>query len=182
MIISWRKHTMTGSAEPVFGDSITSAFSGLPNPDNNNLYTLAVGDSSLYQEGFRILLGAGSAGATVLNVEKIIDSTHIGVSSPFNQAPKAWGSGTIIALDMPCAQIWIQGQDGNAASIWIGTDNTVTNAGGGSAFREIQKVATSGIPDKFDIANDGPGPNNNSTLLWMAGTASDHALIGCRIT
>ena len=76
MIRSWGQVTLTGSAQPLFGDTLTAAFSNLA--PKNGFYIVTVASTTRYQVGDRIILGVGSGSPTnCLLVGQIPDSTHL---------------------------------------------------------------------------------------------------------
>jgi hypothetical protein len=172
MIRTWGFQTLTGSAQPWFGDKITAAFSNVK-PDNG-LYTVAVANAALYIIGDRIILGAGSANANVLLVEGVNATTNIlSCASEGNAAVTTQVINTKIALSIACYGILLTGKSGNAGSVWVGADSTVTNSGGGSAFYEIGKVSAGTPQSPFSYWKyDGQNPLR-TTEGWVAGTLSD---------
>ena len=80
---------------------------------------------------------------------------------------KAWPNGTIIALNIACAQLIIGSIIGDVGDVWIGTDNTVTSSGGGSAFAQI---TPGGYLPPIGVAQYNA---LRTTEAWMAGTLND---------
>lgn len=167
MIRSWGQVTLTGAAQPLFGDVLTAAFSNLA--PTNGFYTVKVASTTRYQIGDRIILGVGSGSPTnVLMVGQILNSTTLYCISEGCAAVSNWPINTLIALDLACAYIEIQSTLGNAGVIWLGSDSTVTNVGGGSAFKEVTQGGSApyGLPQWNTL---------RTNELWFAGTASDKA-------
>lgn len=167
MIRSWGQVTLTGSAQPLFGDVLTAAFSNLA--PTNGFYTVKVASTTRYQVGDRIILGVGSGSTTnCLMVGQIPNATTLYCTSEGNAPVSNWNNGTLIALDLACAYIEIQSTIGNAGIIWLGSDNTVTNVGGGSAFKQVTQGGSApyGQPQWNTI---------RTNELWFSGTASDKA-------
>jgi len=176
MIRSWGLQTVTGSAQPWFGDKLTAAFTGLKQP--NGFYFVSVASAAQYQNGDRIILGAGGSSATnCLFVGGINKVTNILSCTSEGDAPVSdWVNGTKIALDVACYGIMLSGKSGNTNSIWLGADSTVTNSPGGSAFYEIAKVSAGAAQTPFSIWKyDGQNPLR-STEGWLAGTQNDKFL------
>jgi hypothetical protein len=164
VIRSWGIVTLTGSAQPWFGDVTTAAF--VP-PKAGVLATVKVANSAKYQVGDRIVLGAGSAGANILIVSQIPSGgVTLLCESEGGAALSAWPNSTIIQLNIACSAIKLQPQQANTGVVYLGSDNTVTNTGGGSAFEALSQLAAEsfGIP-QFDTIRTSEG--------WMAGTAND---------
>jgi hypothetical protein len=179
VIRSWGFQTITGAAQPLFGDKTTAAFKNNGQvygriTNTSGEYTVSVAKASLYQLGDRIILGAGSPGANVLLVGGINTVTNILTCTSEGDAPVAnWPSGTAIALSVHCYGILVSGLSGNLDSVWVGSDQTVTNAGGGSAFFEVAKVAAGAPQTPFTFWKyDGADPLNTNEV-WVAGTAAD---------
>ena len=174
MIRTWGQQTLTGSAQPLFGDKITAAFVNIK--QTNGFYFMFVANASKYQIGDRIILGYGGSSPTnVLMVNAVNTSTNILSCISEGDAPvSAWPVNTQIVLSIACAQLLIQSATGNSGNIWFGSDSTVTNSGGGSAFAEI----LAGGAYTFGIAQWNV---LRTTEAWMAGTASDKAGIAAII-
>jgi len=170
MIRTWGFQSLTGNAQPLFGDKITAAFSNLQQP--NGFYFVAVANAAQYQAGDRIILGAGSAGENILLVGGINTSTNILSCTSEGNAPVSnWVVNTIIALSIACYGIQIQAAGANGNPIYIGADSSVTNSGGGSAFYELVNVA-SGQPNSWSLFKyDGQNPLR-TTEAWLAGTST----------
>lgn len=136
MIRTFGIQTVSGAAQPLFGDKLTAAFSNLK--DNQGLYYLTVANSAIYEIGDRWILGVGSGSPTnCALVDHIVDATHVAVASEGNAPLSAWANSTVLMLDIACSQITLQSMVGNAGNIWAGADSTVTNTGGGSAFGQV---------------------------------------------
>lgn len=165
MIRSWGQVTLTGSAQPLFGDTLTAAFSNLA--PKNGFYIVTVASTTRYQVGDRIILGVGSGSPTnCLLVGQIPDSTHLYCTSEGDAPVSNWVNGTQIVLDIACGSYISQLAVANAGVVWLGSDNTVTNTGGGSAFWQITQggAAPFGIPQWNCL---------RTSELWVAGTADD---------
>ena len=175
MIRSWGLQTLTGNAQPMFGDVLTAAFSNIKG-EPHGFYLVSVAKAANYQIGDRIILGFGGATPTnCLMVGKVNTSTNILSCISEGDAPVAnWANGTQIVLSVACAAIRLNAPATNAGNIWEGSDNTVTNVGGGSAFQEIFPSGsdTFGIPQWNTI---------RTSDLWIAGTLSDKAGIAAII-
>jgi hypothetical protein len=170
MIRTWGFQTLTGSAQPWFGDKLSAAFSNLKQP--NGFYFVAVANAALYQNGDRIILGAGGSAATnCLLVGGVNTTTNIlSCTSEGDALVSAWPINTPLALDIACYGIMIQAALANAGPVYLGADSTVTNAGAGSAFYELYNVATA-QPNAWSLfKHDGQNPLR-TTEGWIAGTS-----------
>jgi hypothetical protein len=169
MIRSWGFQTLNGNAQPLFGDSITAAFSNVK--PNSGLYTVKVANSALYYVGDRIILGVASGDPTnCLLVGEIKDSTTLLCQSEGDAPLTAWAINTQLALDIACYGLQVQEAVANANPIYIGADSTVTNVGGGSAFYELLEVTSPAQPNSWSLFKyDGQNPLR-TTEAWLAGT------------
>jgi hypothetical protein len=169
MIRSWGLQTLTGNAQPLFGDLLTAAFSNLKS-EPHGFYLVTVAKASQYQVGDRIILGFGGATATnCLMVDKVNTVSNVLSCISEGDAPVSnWVNGTQIVLSLACAVLGVQAPTTNAGNIWFGSDSTVTNVGGGSAFGEIFPSGSFpfGIPQWNTI---------RTTEAWIAGTLNDKA-------
>ena len=163
---SWGLQTLTGSAQPMFADALTADMAVPPDGVDP---ILTVADTTKYQDGDRITLDPGAADADTVLVVTILSSTTMQVSSqgaPLN----AHASNTVIALDLVCGILLVN----PTGDIWIGSDNTVTNTGGGSAFIPLSGGSS---------YNLGQGQWNvlRTTDQWMAGTMDETVGIGAYV-
>lgn len=180
MIRSWGKQTLTGAAQALFQDALTADFVNILN--NQGTYALQVADSSRYEVDDRIILGVNSGSPTnCVLVNRIVDGTHVEVVSEGNAPLSAWPNGTKIALNIACYDIYIQPLDGNAASVWVGADYTVTSSGGGSAWYQLTKVAAGSQPNYLNIRKYTGANPLRTTEATMAGALNDTVLVGAII-
>lgn len=165
MIRSWGVQTLTGAAQPWFGDVLTAAFSPV---GDGGPQKVTVASTTLYAVGDRVIIGIGQANPNILLVDRIFSATVLYCHSEGGAPIKAWANSTIIALDIACADVILQQFTSDANPVWIGSDSTVTNAGAGSAFAQILPGA---IPYHL---NQAPQWNvMRTTDGWMAGTIGD---------
>lgn len=174
MVRTWGFQTVSGNAQPLFGDVLSAAFSGQA-ASKSGLYAVSVaavlfGTSPKYMQGDRIVLGFGGSTPTNILLVQTVDTVHniLYCKSEGDAPVAAWAINTQIALSISCAQIAINSKLSNAGNIEIGNDSTVTNTGGGSAFAE----ATPGGSYSYGIAQFNA---LLTTELWFAGTANDAA-------
>jgi hypothetical protein len=163
MIRSWGLQGFTGTAQPLFGDLLTAPLSKLKQP--NGFYFVSVANAARYQIGDRIVIGfGGTIPNNCLMVNAVNTTTNVLSCRSEGDAPVVnWPTGTQIVLSLACAVLTVQVQTGTA---WLGVDDTVTNAGAGSAFAEI----LAGGSFKFGDA----GWNTiRTTEAWIAGTQGD---------
>jgi hypothetical protein len=166
MIRSWGLQTITGAAQPLFGDKLTAAFKNLKQP--NGFYFVPVAKASQYQIGDRIVLGFGGSSPTnCLMVNAVNTSTNVLSCISEGDAPVSnWPSGTQIVLSIACAVLRMNNITNNSGSIWEGSDSTVTNVGGGSAFQEILVSGS----DNFGVEQWNAIRTSD---MWVAGTLND---------
>ena len=173
MIRYWGVQTLSGAAQPWFGDALTAAFvpAGGTGPQ-----IVTVASTTRYAVGDRIILGVGQAGAVALMVDRIVNATTLYCRSEGNAPVNAWANGTVLFLAINCNSISFQPLDGNTAAIWLGSSNLVAVAGG-SSFRQMQKVAAGSIPDFWEYKPSTGQNSLNTDLGWMIGTAADKIVI-----
>lgn len=174
MIRTWGFQELNGNAQPWFGDKITAAFVNLKAP--NGFYFVTVANASRYQIGDRIIIGVASGSPTnCLLVGGVNTVTNVLSCTSEGDAPiSAWPVNTQLMLDIACFEIILTGKSGNAASVWVGADSTVTNSGGGSAFYEIGKVSAGAVQSPFSIKKySGQNPLRSSEG-WVAGANADY--------
>ena len=162
--------TLSGNAQNLLQDKLTAAFV-IPIATVDPIMTVA--NTALYQVGDRITLDPGQADADTVLVETILSSTTMQVSSQ-GAMLHAHANNTIIALDLCSGIILVTPIVGNAGTLWLGADNTVTNAGGGSAFLPLTGGSS---------YNLGQGQWNvlRTTDAWMAGTLNDKVAVAAYV-
>lgn len=166
MIRSWGKVTLNGSAQPWFPD-VTTAAIGLP--DGAGIIKVTVASTTKYRNGDRILVSPGAADVDTLMVDTIASSTVLNCKSEGNAPTHTHVTSTVIRLAIACADVMFQVLPGNAQAVWLGSDNTVTNVGGGSAFLQMQDVAPNAVPTDWRLSNNPQWNAHRTTDGWMAG-------------
>jgi hypothetical protein len=162
MIRSWGLVTLTGDAQPWFGD-VTTAAVGLPS--SNGIIPVTVASTTKYQVGDRIVLDPDETNADTLLIDSIPSSTVLNCQIEGAAISHTHLNGAIIMLSIACMDVIIQSNA--AAVVWLGSDNTVT-AAGGSAFYQL--AATPSAP--FRESNCGDHNVVRTSDGWMIGTAS----------
>jgi hypothetical protein len=166
---TFRKQALTGAAQPIFGDKLTAAMA-IPPDGVDPVVTVA--DTSIYWEGDRFTIDADQANADTVLITHIKSGTQMQVTS--QGAPyHAHAINAIIALAIPATEILITG---NASTLYLGTDNTITAVGGGNVIAAILPGA--GFRDTYSA-------NWNTVRtddLWMAGAGvSDSAIVAAQV-
>ena len=171
MIRSWGKVTVSGFAQPWFGDVLTAAV-GLGN--GAGIIPVTVALTTRYKVGDRIYLDPGQANQDLLLIDSIPSSTVLNCRSE-GQSTSTHANGALVQLHISVIDVQIQAVDGAAGAIWLGSDKTVTATGGGSAFRQLQKVTAGQTPNEW---RSGYGSDHNEGMTsdgWMCGSSSDAA-------
>jgi hypothetical protein len=172
MIRSWGLVTLTGAAQPWFGD-VTTAAVGLPNGDG--LIPVTVASTTRYRVGDRFYLDPETNTQDILLVDTITSSTVLSCKSEGDAKTHTHGSGAVIQLSIPAAEINVQPLSTNTQTVFLGADNTVTNVPGGSVSREI-------LPSSPPSANLSIGYNIMRTSDgWMVGTAGDKVIVAATV-
>jgi hypothetical protein len=169
----WRTfgiQTLSGNAQPIFGDALTANL--VIKPDGSGVMTVA--RTLIYQEGDRITLNPGGANQNTVLVEAIISSTQMVVAG---QGATIFPhlSGTVLSLDIACSDIIIQAGPENNDAVYLGADSTVTNTGGGS----VVFIVIPGYP--FYTTNNVQFNSVRTNDLWMAGTASQFVTVAAQV-
>ena len=163
MIRSWGLVTLTGAAQPWFGD-VTTAAVGLAAGDGSIPVTVA--STTRYGAGDRIVLDPGQTDADTLIVQGIKSSTVLLCYSEDGSATHTHVTNTILQLSIPAMDVIIQSNA--AAAVWLGSDSTVT-AAGGSAFYRVDPTPST----PFRLAGSVGGANTvRSSDGWMIGTSA----------
>lgn len=176
MIRSWGQQTLSGNAQPCFGDVTTLA---VPAPLDLSNFTIPVASTALYEQGDRIKVYyqpnplAAPFTPIILLVTALKTSQLLQVKSEGDAPVPFIPSGSIIALDVTCFAIEFHTPTGTTA-FWIGTDPTVTLAGAGTAFKSML-ASTDYI---YEYQNGANGLSSGD--LWMAGTAAQKIGVAMR--
>lgn len=175
MVRSWRLQTLTGVAQPVFGDLTTAAIVAGPPPNGDVQVTVA--DTSLYLLGDRIIVAPGQATQNILLVDSFVpgSTTKMMCKSEGDLPVSAYPIGTQIALSMPAMNILIQAAYGSVNPIWVGADKTITSAGAGSAVFQV----TPNIP--YESSRGASHNVVRTSDLWFAAVAATQGIASANI-
>ena len=165
---TFRKQVLTGAAQPIFGDKLTAA---MAIPIDGVDPIIHVADTTIYQDGDRIVIDAGQATADTVRIVTRPTATTMQVTS--EGAPyHAHAVNAIIALSISCTEILFSG---NGSALYLGTDNTITNTGGGNVVYEILPGAS------FRETYSANWNTVRTSDLWMAGSLSDTTIVAAQV-
>ena len=165
---TFRKQAVTGAAQPIFGDKLTAAMA-IPPDGVDPIITVA--DTTIYEVGDRITIDAGQVTADTLRITAKTSGTKMTGNS--EGAPyHAHAVNAIIALAIPATEILFSG---NGSALYLGTDNTITNTGGGNVIYEILPGAS------FRMTYSANWNTVRTDDLWMAGSLSDTAIVAAQV-
>lgn len=163
MVRSWGVVALTGAAQPWFGD-LTTAAVGLGSAQG--IIPVTVASTTRYRVGDRIILDPGQTDQDCLLVDTIFSSTVLNCRSEGEAKTHTHVTSTVLQLAIPCMDVIIQSNA--AAAVWLGSDSTVTAAGGSAFFRVDPTPST-----PFRLAGSIGGSNNvRSSDGWMIGTST----------
>jgi hypothetical protein len=175
MIRSWGAVTLTGAAQPVFGD-VTTAAVGLPS--GAGIIAVTVASTTRYRVGDRIYLDPFQANQDLLLVGGIASSTVLNCTSEGGAPTHTHTTSAIIMLSLACLDVIVQSGASAGHAIVLGSDNTVTATPGGSAFYVIQPFTAPAEGNSFRLAGSiGNTDVCRTNDMWMIGTAADIALV-----
>lgn len=167
--------TLTGSAQPLIGTTLSAAATPSPDPYSGNTNpasqpsktVLTVTNVNLWRRGDHIQVGVAADfetgnpdGGTVVNVS--IGNSQITVMG----LVKAHASGEFVVLAIPCAQVQIQTPSANTGSIDLGEDPTVS-----SSSTKLITVIAKGV--NWPIGDPAVGNVIETQRLWVSGTSND---------
>jgi hypothetical protein len=162
--------TLTGLAQPILGDVTTAAVVAAP---DGVPALITVASTTIYQVGDRIVLEPNTVNSDAYRVSQIQSSTILQCVP--EAVPKAHLTGVIIAFSLAFSELTIQAVYGTAVSIWIGSDNTVTNAGLGNVVYQL----TPNLPFKrYPAGGNNP---NMTTEFWFAATSGTQAIVAIEV-
>lgn len=169
MMRTFGVQTLTGTAQPLFGDKLTAAMA-IPPQGIDAIATVA--NTAIYQQGDRFIVDPMQTNRDTFLVTNIINSTTMQVSS--QGAPQhAHAANALIALADSCAEVIAQLLDGTAANAVLGADNTVTATPGGNAVYVLYKTAAGTPTVPFRMTNSVAFNEVRTDDLWIIGTAAD---------
>ena len=168
---TFRKQTLTGAAQPIFGDKLTAA---MPIPPDGVDPIVNVADTTIYQQGDRITIDAGQTNLDTVLITTIKSGTQMQVTS--QGAPyHAHAVNAIIALAIPATEIIFSG---NASVFYLGTDNSITATGGGNVIAQVGAA----VAPPFRMTYSANWNTVRTDDLWMAGAGvSDGAIVAAQV-
>jgi hypothetical protein len=168
MIRSWGLVTLSGVAQPWFGD-VTTAAVGLGSAAG--IIPVTVASTTRYRVGDRIVLDPEQTNQDTLLVDTIPSGTVLNCRAEGGAKTHTHTDGAIIQLSIPCMDVILQSDA--AAVVWLGSDDTVTNVGAGSGFYALQPATAPAEANTFRLAGSIGSVNVCRTSDgWMAGTAA----------
>jgi hypothetical protein len=186
MIRPWAgTQTLTGSAQAVFGTTVTTAFTPPPDPFVNNLnpgsnetqVTIVVGSTKGFLPGDNILVGAAgtfkpgiaTANADWGTVKSVVDSTHLIIQGlKQSHAANEWA-----VLDQPAGNVHIRPVVTSAAA-YIGNASTVSSSDLSLLdILPIVAAAGTGPTYVFDAESIGGSQPFTTSEFWIIGTMND---------
>jgi hypothetical protein len=164
-----------GTPQPLVGTWITATtspagvdFSG------EGLTKLPVNDSSMFQQGDRVLLQSVTfTNIQLVHVQSIPDSTHINVHSiTTTRTGGAYGTGDFVSLAIPINGVFVQSVPGDAGLLYIGTVG-MNKTGLVKVIATLQNFAAGTQPVYFSDARYYTADPMRSSDLWIDGTTAD---------
>jgi hypothetical protein len=149
-------------------------------PEGNGVIPVTVGSTTRYRVGDRIVLDPEQTNQDTLLVERIVSGTVMNCNSESNVPTHTHASGAIIQLSIAVIDVILQAPNGNAAAVWIGSDDTVTVAGG-SAFYELPATTAPAQPAEFRQSQSGGYNIARTSDGWMIGTAADKVGVAAEV-
>jgi len=162
-IRSFGVQTLGAAAQPWFSDALTAAV--IAQPQNNQNYQnqtiISVASTTKYRIGDYLIVDPGTASREGCAITQIPSATTLSVSG----LQKAHASAALIALNIMCFNVVIQNIGG--ASVYLGTDQTVTTVPGGNVFSQlfVQGVWNYGGITPTNAVRSGAG--------WIIGTSGN---------
>ena len=164
MLRSWGIVSLSGSAQPWFGDKLTAAVA-LP---LGGIIAVTVASTAKYQGGDRILLDPGQTNQDALLVDQIFSATVLYCRSEGGALTHTHASNALILLSIACAEIIVTNLS-TANPVVLGSDNTVTVTPGGSAFTVLYESSTQA--SIFRLTNCVEFNAVRTSDGWMIGTS-----------
>lgn len=172
MIRSWRVTTLTGSAQPAFGDVTTAA---VALPLGNGIIPVTVADTTKYQVGDRIYLDPLQANQDMLMIDRLFSATVLWCRVEGETLTHTHANGAIIQLSIPCAGMNVQPLSANANALYVGPDNTILVTPAGNVSRQI-------LPGNPPNGQFTIGYNIERTSdVWMVGTSGDKVIVAAEV-
>jgi hypothetical protein len=176
MFRSWGKVTLTGAAQPWFGD-VTTAAVGLPN--GFGIIPVTVASTTRYQVGDRIYLDPEQANQDIVIVDSIPSATVLNCRSEGTAPTHTHSIGAIIQLSLACRDVIIQNI--GADLVVLGSDDTVALTGGGSAFYELQPATSPAQPNDFRTSPSSAVNADRTEDGWMIGTSGQTVFVAAKV-
>ena len=174
---------VTGTPQPAFGTTLSAAFvpttDGLGNPTLGQV--VAVTDADLpWERNDQVIVV--EADGSLLEGASIIDIDTVGGTLTLSSLRFAHAAGARVILNNNCTAVYVQGVDGAAGDIGIGTSRALNATTGRKMIALLKKVPATTQPPDFSSANVmGLNPASTSEY-WIVGTNPDKYLPSCIVT
>ncbi len=170
--------TLSGSAQPVFGTTVTDAFQVTPDiytgrtdpASNPSTATIVVASTQVFRVSDRVMIGTAanfnSAPSTPPDqgqVVSIASSTEMVVKG----LTRAHAANEFVVLAITVSYIAIQPQ-GSSAIMYVGEDSTVSSTS--LTLIQALPVASATVVPPFVLGQSGSGNVYDTGHLWINGT------------
>ena len=167
--------TVTGTAQPVFGTTLTAAvtptpdmYTGNTEPRSQRSQTiLPVANPYLVRKGDKVILGAAGAFVQTNMVAQdigTVSAINIGASTiTVVGLVRSHASGEFVVLSIEAARIKITA---NSYTLYLGEDSTVS-----ATSPTLVEYLLPGL--SFDVGQSAIGNVHGTAHLWILGTAAD---------
>jgi len=174
-----------GTPQPVIGSYLTAAVTqpvinaaNPPGGDYQNPITLTVADSSMFT-GFNWLnvIDPSTYATERAEILSVPSSTTVTVQGLKNTHPGgSYGTGSWVALGGLAQSLYVQGLDGNAGSLFIGTSPQMVKSTGVYVIAKLVAVTSGLQPYDFSTSRQGLADTEVLSQYWMDGTTGDSYL------
>lgn len=159
-----------GTPQPFVGTVSTAAFGPSGGDARDQTISIPVSDSSIAKAGDSVLVQeTDGTKAERVKVFSIPDGTHIKVDGLAN----SHASGARVILSIPTQSTYLQEQDGNAGTIFIGNRRDMVTATGVGVIAKLMKVAAGTQPGEWSDSRAGAINGAMSSDYWLDGTTND---------
>lgn len=174
-----------GTPQPLVGSYLTAAVTAAQvaaaNVNGNIMVpiALAVADSSMFKQGdYLSVVDPGTYAMERVIVTSVpAGGNQVVVTGLQNTHPGgAYGVGAWVALASLAQGIYLQGKDGNAGTLYLGTSPQMVTATGTYMMTQLKTAAAGSQPNQFATSLQGPANTEAVNEYWIDGTTGDSYL------
>jgi hypothetical protein len=172
--------TLTGTAQPAFGTTLSSAITNLTTDPHTgrtdpasqlSLASAVVVNANFFRVGDSVNIGPAAGPYDWAKITKITAGTPPAATLTLQGLTSTHASAQFVILAIPCAQLYLFPGSANSGTFYIGEDSTVSSTSA-TLIRQITAAqALAGLG--FVPSTSSSGGMQDTPHLWVTGTSAD---------